>query len=126
MPEEFENLFDRFLNMPLMERVPELYPWGLTTEEKENEFVVRVELPGFAPEEVRVELLGERLTVEAEHPAPTEAAAETPERRHVRRMLTVPEGIDPERVEATFRNGVLEVYLPRIPEAAARRIEVKT
>jgi len=128
IPEGFENLFNRFLGMPLMEVSERLFPWGLTTEEREKEFVVRVELPGFAPEEVRVELLDERLNVEAEHPVPAEGAAEIPERehRHVRRMVTVPAGIDPARVEATLRNGVLEVHLTRIPEAAARRIEVKT
>jgi len=126
IPDEFENLFDRFL--PLMEMPERFYPWGLTTEEKDNEFLVRVELPGFAPEEVRVEMLGERLTVEAEHPLPAEGTAPRPERdhRHVRRVLTVPAGIDPARVEAIFRHGVLEVHLPRTPEAAARRIEVKT
>jgi len=127
IPEEFENLFDRFMRMPLMEVPERVYPWGLTTEERENEFVVRVELPGFAPEEVRVELLGERLSIEAEHPVPAEGAEVRPERerRHVRRIMTVPEGIDPARVEATFRHGVLEVHLPRTPEATARRIEVK-
>jgi len=128
MPEDFENLFNRFFSMPLMETPEQFYPWGLTTEERENEFVVRVELPGFAPEEVRVELLGERLTVEAEHPVPTGGTEERPQRehRHARRVVTVPAGIDPARVEATFRHGVLEVHLPRTPEAAARRIEVKT
>jgi len=128
IPESFENLFNRFFDLPLMEMPERLYPWGLTTEEKENEFMVRAELPGFAPEEVHVELLGERLTIEAEQPVPTEGAEVRPERErmHVRRILTVPAGIDPARVEATFRNGVLEVHLPRTPEATARRIEVKT
>jgi HSP20 family protein len=44
----------------------------------------------------------------------------------VRRTIELPTGIELERAEATFRNGVLEVHLPRTPEATARRIEVKT
>jgi len=106
IPESFENLFNRFFDLPLMEMPERLYPWGLTTEEKENEFMVRAELPGFAPEEVHVELLGERLTIEAEHPVPTEGAEVRPERErmHVRRILTVPAGIDPARVEERYRN----------------------
>jgi len=128
MSEESETLFNRFMNWPMME-VPETpYPWGLTTEEKENEIVVRVELPGFTLEELRVEWLGGRLTVEAEHRVPAEGAEPRPERElaRVRRIVELPTGVDLERVEATFRNGVLEVHLPRTPEATARRIEVKT
>jgi HSP20 family protein len=125
---EFETLLNRFLTWPMLEMPEWTVPRGLTTEERVKEFVVRVELPGFAPEEVRVEMLENRLTVEAEHPVPTEGAEARPEGEHwhVRRIVTLPPGIDPERIEAVYRNGVLEVRLPRTPEATARRIEVKT
>jgi len=124
MPEEFERMVNRIFTFPAMEAPVTRYPLAL--EEKENEIVVRAELPGFAPEEVRVEWLGERLTIEAEHKVPAEGAGEKPEREHVhvRRALTLT-GIIPEKAEAVFRNGVLEVHLPRTPEATPRRIEVK-
>jgi len=76
MPEDFENVFTRFFSSPMMERPERPYPWGMTTEDRENEMLVRVELPGFAPEEVRVELLGDLLTIEAEHKAPAEGERE--------------------------------------------------
>jgi len=128
MTEEFEPLMTRMFNWPMMEMAERPYPWGLTTEEKEKEFVIRVELPGFAPEEVNVEVLANRLTITAEHPLPTEGTEEKREVEHrrVRRIVTLPEGVEPERIEATYRNGVLEVHLPRIPEAIPRKIEVKT
>jgi len=128
MPEEFATLFNRFLTTwPVMETAEWPYRWGLTTEEKEKEIVVRVELPGFEAAEMKVELIGERLTVEAEH----KEAAEKPEEgertyAHVKRELTLPLGAEPEKVEAVYRNGVLEVHVPRNPEAMGRRIEVKT
>jgi len=127
VPEEFERLWNRFAVNPMMEITEPIQRWGTTMEERENEIVVRSELPGFTPEEVRVELLGGRLTIEAEH----KAAAEEGERREresarTRRTITLPLGIVAERVEAVFRNGVLEVHVPRTPEAMPRRIEVKT
>jgi HSP20 family protein len=122
---EFENLFNRFFNWPIAETSEE-YPWGLALEERETEVIVRAELPGFTPEEVRVELLGERLTIEAVHNVPAEGEKPEREMARARRIVTLPRGIAPEKVEATFRNGVLEVHLPRTPEATARRIEVKT
>jgi HSP20 family molecular chaperone IbpA len=41
-------------------------------------------------------------------------------------QLTLPAGLELEKAEATYRNGVLEVLLPRGPEMVGRRIEVKT
>jgi len=125
VPEEFEKLFKRFFTVPETPEWP--YGWALTTEEKEKEYIVRVELPGFAPEEVKVELTGEELKVEAEHKEEAEKK-ETAERTyaHVKRVLTLPPGLELEKAEATYRHGVLEVHLPRKPEAAGRKIEVKT
>jgi HSP20 family protein len=128
---EFENLFNRFMTWPAIEMYEWPYRWGLTMEEMEKEVVVRVELPGFTPEEIKVELLGERLMVEAEHKEPVEkkekeVKAEEREYAHVKRELTLPPEVEMEKAEASYRNGVLEVHLPRKPEAVGRRIEVKT
>jgi len=129
LTEEFETLFNRlFTGWPVMETPEWPYRWALTTEEKEKEYVVRVEMPGFTPEEVKVELLGERLTVEAEHKEPAEKEpTEKAERvyAHVKRMVSLPPEVELEKAEAVYRNGVLEVHLPRKPEAVGRRIEVK-
>jgi len=62
MTEEFPALFDRlFGSWPVVE-MPERLP-RMTMEENDKEIIVRAELPGFEPAEVRVELLGEVLTV---------------------------------------------------------------
>jgi len=131
LPEEYERLLTRFLpTWPVME-TPE-YPWGMTMDEKEKEVVVRVELLGFELEEVKVEVVGELLTVEAEHMEPVEKKEgkekEKVERgyAHVKRMVTLPPELELEKIEAVYRNGVLEVHLPRKPEVVGRRIEVKT
>ena len=123
---EVSRLFERlFPSWPMMETF-EPYPWGVTTEEKEKEVEVRVELPGFEPSELKVELLGERLVIEAEHKEPAEKPEAERAYTHVKRELTLPPEVEPEKVEAVFRNGVLEVHVPRKPEAVGRRIEVKT
>jgi len=132
MPEEFSTLFNRlFAGWPPVEE-PEWMPgWNVTTEEKEKEVVIRAELPGFEAEEVKLEVKGERLTIEAEHKEPaekTEKKEEKTERAyaHVKRMMTLPPTVELEKAEAVYRNGVLEVRLPRKPEAMGHRIEVRT
>jgi HSP20 family protein len=136
MTEEFPALFNRlFGEWPLFE-APEWEPrWEMTIEEKEKEFLVRAEMPGFEVGEVKVEVTGETLTVEAEHKEPAEAEKKEvkPEKEekeervyaHVKRTITLPPGVEFEKAEAVYRNGVLEVHLPRKPEAIGRRVEVK-
>jgi len=127
-PREFASLFDRaFPAWPVPFETRWEPRWGLETEERENEYVVRAEVPGFESSELEVNLTGNMLTIRAEHrPAgEKEAAVERPYGR-LERTMTLPVGVNPERVEALYRNGVLEVHLPKAPEAVSRRIAVKT
>jgi len=122
-PREFASLFDRaFPAWP----VPFEARWGLETEELENEYVVRAEVPGFEASELDISMTGNVLTIRAEHrPAEKEAPAERPYGR-LERTITLPAGVNPEGITAFYRNGVLEVHLPKAAEALTRRIAVKT
>jgi len=138
LAEEVPVLFNRLVHAwPVTEMTEWPYGWGVTKEETEKEFVVRLELPGFELEEVKVTVTPEALTVEAEHKPAEEAKEKTetkekvtekPERAHtyVKHMETLPPEVELEKVEATYRNGVLEIHLPRKAEVVGRRVEVKT
>ena len=70
---EFTPLFGRaFSAWPIPFEFPWEAPSGLTMEEKENEYVVRVEVPGFEASELEVNLRGNMLTIRAEHGKETE------------------------------------------------------
>ena len=125
---EFANLFERafpILPMPFETwEMPE--GWGLTTEERENEMVVRAELPGFELAELEVTVTGNVLTIRAAHPERPEAKEEERVRESIERTMTLPEGLELANVAATYRNGVLEIHFPRVPAAKPHRVEVKT
>jgi len=123
---EFAPLFGRpFAAWPVPFEVPWESRWGFGMEEMENEFVVRAEVPGFEANELEVTLTGNELTIQAEHRAAEGSApVERPHGRLVR-TFTLPVGVNTEKVEACYRNGVVEVHLPKTPEAKCRRIEVK-
>jgi HSP20 family protein len=129
---EFASLFDRaFAGWPVPFESFGMMPegWGLEMEEKEEEVIVRAEVPGFEANELDVRLAGDLLTIRAEHKAEPKKGGEEPvEERYgkMERTLTLPPGIVPEKVEARYHNGVLEVHVPRSPAVMPKRIEVKT
>jgi HSP20 family protein len=126
--DEMDATFERMLGgwMPPEDEFSEALP-SWEWEEGEKEVVLRAPVAGFKPEEVEVKLLGNELTVHAEHKEEAkEKGGRTRRYGRFERMVRLPAGIDPAKVEAHLRNGMLEIHLPRAPGAAPRKIEVKT
>jgi len=125
--DEFGSLVDRFFDgwpMPLMGLGEVPRTWGIDTEEREKEVVVRVELPGFELADLDVRVRDELLTIEAKHEETK--GKEEGRYAHVKRSITLPKGTEADKIEARYLNGILEVHVPKIPEVEGRRIEVKT
>lgn len=91
--------------------------------EEDGEFVLSVELPGFAPEEIDVNWYEGRLNISAERV--DESAGRE---RTYHRSFRMPKEIAPEDIGARYRNGVLEVRLPVLEGATAKghTIDVET
>ena len=119
-----DRLLDRFMGgFPVLPEIAEIPAWE--TEELENAIVLRVPLPGFAVEEVNLTVLEDRLTVRAEHRVEAKEGEAPREHRRLERTVVLPPGIDVEHIEASYRNGMLEIRLPRVPAATPRVIPVK-
>jgi HSP20 family protein len=99
--------------------------WGLTMEDAGPECVIRAEAPGFNATDFDVRVTGDLLTIQAEHKEQGEGKDGHHRYARYARSLTLPGGVDTSKVEARYVNGVLEVRVPRTPEAQPRRIEVK-
>ncbi len=125
MDREFQNLFDRILGeWPLS--LSENQSWGVQVDENEKDFIVRADLPGFEKDELDVNLTENILTIEGKtKEEETKEGNGYRQVRHVRRSFTLPGGVDVEKIEANYRSGVLELHLPRLPEATGKKIEVK-
>jgi HSP20 family protein len=129
---EFAPLFERaFAGFPMPFETPwEMpIPWDVVTEDAGKELVVRAELPGFEMNEIEVTLMGNLLNIVAEHKEEPKKEKAEPVERHwnaVRRTVMLPEGAKVEGITALYRNGILEVHVPKAPEVLPRRVEVKT
>ncbi len=93
----------------------------------DDSYQVRVALPGIDPKNVSVELSGNVLTIRGEHRA-ERADAEVSEFGYGRfeRSLTLPSGIDLDKVTASYRHGVLELRMPWKESVKPRRIPIQT
>jgi HSP20 family protein len=122
---EFAPLFERvFGRWPAFAETEGVAPYGPELEDVGEAIIVREAVPGFEAKEIEVKISGNLLTVHAER---KEKKGETEKLwGALERTVLLPEGVDTEHVEATYRNGVLEVRLPKLPEAKEKRIEVKT
>jgi HSP20 family protein len=98
---------------------------------KEDEMLVSAELPGFAPQDINLSVLGETLTLSG-----SRKAEELPENgRYHRnecisgdfsRTIRLPFVVDTDKVDATYEKGILKVKLVRAEADRPRKINVKS
>lgn len=127
---ELETLVDRFLSRwpaPLDTEYGLDRLWGLNLEDRDEEVILRAEIPGFEPSEVDVQVGGRLLTIKAEkkQPSPKTGNGAGRSSRSFYRRVRLPDAIDRERIEAKYHNGVLELHLPRMEIAKPKRIPVQ-
>jgi HSP20 family protein len=97
--------------------------------ETEDELVLALDLPGIPEDRVSVEVDDGVLTVSGERERDTEEKADRFYRFERRfgqfsRSVTLPQGIDPSRIDASFRDGVLEIHVPKPEERKPTRIQI--
>ena len=97
---------------------------------REDAIVVRADIPGIKPEDVKVTIEDEVLTVAGEHEEKSESKDERYVRRERRygsfsRSMPLPRGVRAEDVKATTEDGVLEVTVPLPAEEAPKKVEIK-
>jgi HSP20 family protein len=96
---------------------------GIPTDLMEDDANVyaRFELPGFKKEELGAELENHVLTITAERKATTEDEEDVT----ASRSISVPEGVESDKISASYEAGILTVTLPKAAERKPKQIEIK-
>jgi len=127
---EFDRLFNSVFEGPGTDaRALRRWMPPMDLVESTGEFVLRADLPGLSEADVKIELEDSTLTVSGERKAETENERDGYLRVEratgtFQRSLTLPKGVDPEAVTASFDRGVLEVRIPKPEQRKPRRIEI--
>lgn len=95
----------------------------IDVKSKGDDIVVRAELPGIDPSQVDIEVTDGVLTIRGERTAEAEREDEGWLIREssygsFERSMVLPEGVDPDDIAAEYRDGILEIHVPKALEAA--------
>jgi HSP20 family protein len=119
---DFDSWFDRLFSRWGFPVAADAFgDWGLSQAETDDEVRVRIDAPGFEPDEFDIQVSGNTLKVTAEHKTD---GKDSFEERRLERFVTLPTGVDAEKVAARYRNGVLEVKVPKTERAKWRSVKV--
>lgn len=107
------------------------FPVDVYESKDKQGYVVEASMPGAKPEDISISAMGDTLTISYT----TKGEEKTEKPNYVRqeryegemtRTIVLPTQIQPEKVQATYENGVLKLEIPKSEAAMPKQIEVKT
>lgn len=132
----FDDVFSRFFAAPLWERwsgAQSNADWIPAVESyiDQNQYHVRMALPGVKPDEVNIQVHGNELSISGERKQEVMPSEDRSYQHEIlygafERVIPLPEGVQSDKVEANYNNGVLEISVPLSEKAVPRKIEIKS
>jgi len=134
--DEIDRTFERFFRdpwSPFETGLGSVGTWGPAVEmsESDDEVTVRAEIPGLEPKDLDITVEGNRLVLSGEKKESSEKKGRDfaySECRYgsFRRSIELPSSIDPEKVSATHKHGVLTVRIEKSPSEKPKRVKLMT
>ena len=95
--------------------------------DRDGEYLIAMDLPGIDRSVLEIDLHDSKLVIKGNRTIEENASAgvHRPQGRFIRAFTIPMQGVAPEGIQAEYRNGVLEVRIPKREEQQARRIQIK-
>lgn len=125
---ELRSRFDRMFE-ELLDGHERAWTPAIDVVREDDHLVLRADLPGIKPEEVKIEVEDDILTVSGEHRESTEEKDKKYVRRERRygsfsRSMALPAGVDAKKINATTHDGVVQVEIPLPKEAKKETVTI--
>jgi HSP20 family protein len=129
---EMNRLFNTFFDQPAATgRNGNSRRWlpAMDLVETDDHYVLRADLPGLSDDDVNIQLEDNVLTISGERKAEHETNQDGLYRLErafgtFTRSLTLPDGVDPDSVQAHFNRGVLEIRIPKPEQKKPRQVQI--
>ena len=128
---EVDQLFDSFFNTPVEEGTSiTAFAPPVEIKEKAKEFLITIELPGIKKEEVSIKIKDSLLSISGEK----KQEKKTEEKNYHRteriygsfqRTFRLPEYADQDNIAAEYKDGILNVSIPKLKESISKNVEIK-
>jgi len=127
---EFDRLFDSFFNTDDEETSLAAFSPAVDIKEKEKEYLISVELPGIKKEDIKMNVRDNQLTVSGEKVQEKKSDSDHYHRTErvygsFQRSFRLPETADQENISAEFKDGVLNITIPKLKESISKNINIK-
>jgi HSP20 family protein len=128
--QSFDQMFNHFFTAPFGSASAETWMPPVDAYVDGGKYHLQIALPGVTPQQVNVQAQGNVLTVRGERSDEKQTARENYLQRELRygqfeRVMTLPESVVTDKLEASFENGVLHLTAPISEKALPRNIEIK-
>jgi HSP20 family protein len=137
--QEFENMLERYNKSGTSNLGKQLNTelsfadWApsVDIEEEENKYVIKADLPGVDKQDIDVKLENGVLSIRGEKQTETETGKGTKRHRSERfhgtfaRSFTLPDAVKADKVDASYKDGVLSLTIPKAEEAKPKSIDIK-
>ncbi len=128
--DEIDNIFDRFVERPLGVITGQVVA-PVDISETDTEVIVKSDLPGMELSDIDVSISGDILTIKGQKKKELEQAGKTyhvVERSYgsFSRSIRLPAEVDVDKVQASYKNGLLEIVMPKKESNQAKKIKIKS
>jgi HSP20 family protein len=128
---EMDSLFDDFFSATLGSQREQSNAWtpACDVAEEDGHYMLSIEMPGISKDDIKIEMAENTVTISGERRFENkkrEGGAWYGERRYgkFQRSFTLPAGIDADKVEANYQDGVLHLAIPKAETAKPRQIKI--
>jgi len=128
---EFDRIFDSFFSMSDEEETSlAAFTPAVDIEDKEKEYLISVELPGIKKDDIIMNISGNLLSISGQKNQEKKTENENYHRTErvfgsFQRSFRLPEISDQENISAEFKDGVLNVSIPKMKESISKNINIK-
>jgi HSP20 family protein len=134
---EIEDMFDRYTRATGAPRGERQYSrtdsdWSprVDIQETAQEYIISADIPGISKDDISVDITDGVLSIKGERRQETEESGKRFHRIErsygsFTRSFTLPDNVDDNKVKAVFKDGVLNLSIPKTPKAEPKAIEVK-
>jgi Molecular chaperone (small heat shock protein) len=127
---EVDSIFDQFFGRGGDDDTSTVWAPRTDLSETDDAFRIRLDVPGMTKDDIAINLQNNTLTVSGERSSERQKDGEEYVRverafGNFHRTFTLPDAVDPDRVEATYDEGVLTINVPKTEKSTRRQIEIQ-